>query len=158
MPEHDQVAVVARVRAADSTRAVGGRVDRLALFGGDVEALVKRRLARERIRAAAERACQPAVGRPDRRRRRRERFLPLDVAPDVAQPALEALQERRSTPKVSSGEMSDVDSTLEIAALGWRAAARGPRLYDAGSCCIARACAGSSAARAPRSSMTFSSD
>ena len=92
MLEDDQVAVVAGVRRR-LDGAVGRRVDRLALFGRDVEALVEARLAGERIAAAAERAGQPAVRRPDRRRRGGERLALLDVAPDVAQAALEPLQQ-----------------------------------------------------------------
>ena len=76
--EHDQVAVVAGA-IGRFDRAVGCRVHRLALVGGDVDALVKAGLAGERIAAAAERAGQPAVRRPDRRRRGRQRFAPLDV-------------------------------------------------------------------------------
>ena len=139
--------------------AVGRRVDRLPFVGRDVEALVEARLAGERIAAAAERAGQPAVRRPDRRRRGRQRLAPLDVAADVAQPALEALQQSRSTPNVSSGDDERRGRRCcEMAAFGCALPPAARAFTIAGSFCIARACAGSSAARAPRSLMTPSSD
>ena len=90
--EDDQVAVVARVgRRFDD--AIGGRVDGLAFFRGDIEPLMEARLAGERIASAAERAGEPAVRRPDGGRCGGERFALLDVLADIAEAALESLQE-----------------------------------------------------------------
>src|ERR1700730_16542878 len=58
--EHDQVSVLAR-RAGGLDRAVSRRVDGIALVGGDIDALMKVRLAGERVGAASERPGQPAV-------------------------------------------------------------------------------------------------
>ena len=87
-------------------------------------------LAGERIRAAAERAGQPAVRRPDRRRGGGQRFLPLDVRRTLRSRLSRPCSRSRSTPKVSSGEVSDVEMTLEIAALACGRAAGGPCLHD----------------------------
>ncbi len=86
--------------------------------------------ARERIRAAAEGARQPPEGRPDRGRRRRERFLSFDVATDVEQPALESLQERAEHAegvfrRDERGGQHARDGGLRLAD-----AARGTRLCD----------------------------
>ena len=129
--EDDQVAVVAGVRRR-LDRAVGRRVDRLALVGGDVDALMKARLAGERIAAAAERAGQPAVRRPDRRRRGGQRFAPLDVAAHVAQPALEALQQiAQHAERVFRRRRARPSAMSAIAAFaGHAGAAGGARLHD----------------------------
>src|SRR6185503_6251836 len=74
--DDDEVAVFAGVGGRFDA-AVGGGVHRLAFIGRDVEPLVERRLAAERIAAAAEGAGEPAVRRPDGRRRVGERFLTL---------------------------------------------------------------------------------
>src|SRR5262245_50816151 len=55
---------------------------------------MERGLTAERIRAAAEGSGQPAVCRPDRRRRRGERFLLLDILAHISQTAFQTLQER----------------------------------------------------------------
>ena len=80
MPEHDEV-------------AVGSRVNRLAFFRRDVDALVIARLAREWIAVAAERTRQPAMRRPDGRRRGGERFAPFDVAAHEAEAAFETVEQ-----------------------------------------------------------------
>ena len=71
--EHDQVAVLRR-RAPPIRRCRRPSRRRVALVGGDIDALVIAGLAGERIAAAAERAGQPAVRRPDGRRRGGQRF------------------------------------------------------------------------------------
>src|SRR5438132_427183 len=90
--QDDQVAVVARERGRLDD-AVGGRVHRLAFFSGDVDAGVVLGLAAERIAAAAEESGEPAVRRPDRRRRVGELLAAFDVAPHEVQAALESLEE-----------------------------------------------------------------
>ena len=83
MSQDDEVAVVAGIRRRFNF-AVGRRVDGLALFGRDVDALMEARLARERIAATAEVSAQPAVCRPERRRRGRQLFAPLDDLSEAA--------------------------------------------------------------------------
>ena len=109
MLEHDEVAVVAACSDADSTVAVGRRVDRLALVGRDVEALVEARLAGERIAAAAERAASasraPARSTASRRpapraaRRRGARSAAGSRAPAAGRAA------RRTCPRATTSDV-----------------------------------------------------
>src|SRR5580765_6722000 len=92
MPEHDEVAVVARI-GRRLHRAISSRVNGLAFFRRDVDALVIAGLARERIATAAERTSQPAVRRPDRRGRRGELFAAFDVAPHEAEAAFKPVEQ-----------------------------------------------------------------
>src|SRR5262245_46410534 len=87
---HDnEVAVIAGVlRGFD--RSVCRGVYLAALLGRNIEALMKRGFARKRIGSAAKGPRKPSERRPDRRRGRGQRFLALDVAPDVAEPVFEA--------------------------------------------------------------------
>src|SRR4051812_28217206 len=62
MFQRDEVTVIAGV-CRRLHRAVGRCDDRLAFVGRDVDALMKSRLAGERIAAAAERTGQPSVRR-----------------------------------------------------------------------------------------------
>ena len=102
-------------------------------------------LAGERIAAAAERAGQPAVRRPDRRRRGRERLAPLDVAPHVAQTALETLQQiaQHAERVFRRGERRRRD-LRDRRRCGSQVPPAARAFTTAGSFCIARACAGSS--------------
>ena len=103
VPDDDQVAVVAGVRGR-LDRAVGGRVDRLALLGRDVEPLMEAGLAGERIRTAAE-ACRSASRAPARSTASRRPAPP--AARRRAARSCSRLSRpwsrSRSTPKVSSG-------------------------------------------------------
>ena len=86
-------------------------------------------LAGERVRAAAKRAGEPAMRRPDRRGRRCKLLLTLDVAPKLAEAVSRPRSRSRSTPNVSSGFVSEAN-TLRDGRLSARAAAGRPGLDD----------------------------
>ena len=126
MIDRDHVPVGARwARRLD--RAVGRGINRLAAVGRDVEAAVECIFARDRIASPAERVGEPPLGRPDGRCRGRQRLPPLDPRLHAPEPSLEAVQQSRSTPKVSSGTLkpgTNTGGTLWAAAGGGPPAAR----------------------------------
>lgn len=63
----DHEASVARVSFSGGNDAVGSYVDRLAIFGTDVNASVERTLTRKRIQTLAETICDVAHDGPDGR-------------------------------------------------------------------------------------------
>src|SRR5437764_15304467 len=80
-------------------------------------------LAGERIAAAAERAGQPAVRRPDRLRRRRERLADFDVLTHDAQPALESVEQIAQYTERVFGRRERYSAELRPAP-GWRSSRR----------------------------------
>src|SRR4029453_18048831 len=98
VPQDDQIAVVAGVGSRINSRIRRG-VDRIALVGRDIDSLVEPMLAGERVLPSTETVGQPAVGRPDRRRRGRQFLAFLPVPTHVAESTLERLEQEAEDAK-----------------------------------------------------------